>query len=140
MIETRGERCCNPGNIDRHDGTLWQGMAHDQSKDHRFVVFSRAHFGIRALAKVLLTYHRKHGLCTVKALIDRWAPPSENNTGAYVNHVAQLLGVGIESVLDVDSPECLEVLVRAIIQHENGRVIYSDSDIIKAVDSALGAA
>ncbi len=136
MIETRGERNRNPGNIDRN-ATLWQGMAQDQSGDSRFVVFSDAHFGIRALAKVLLSYYRKHGLKTVHAIIDRWAPPSENNTGAYVNHVANVLGVGIDASIDVADPATLEALTRAIIEHENGRCNYSDADLIKAVDSAL---
>ena len=137
MIETRGERNFNPGNIDRNSNTLWQGMAQNQSGDGRFVVFSDAHFGIRALAKVLLSYYRKHGLNTVHKIIDRWAPPSENNTGAYVNHVASVLGVGIDAPIDVTDPSTLEILTRAIIEHENGRCIYSDADLIKAVDSAL---
>ena len=138
MIETRGERNNNPGNIDRN-AILWQGAAQDQSGDSRFVVFSDAHFGIRALAKVLLSYYRKHGLNTVHKIIDRWAPPSENNTGAYVNHVANVLGVGIDAPIDVTDQNALEVLVRAFIEHENGRCVYDDSAIIKAVDSALEA-
>lgn len=138
MKETRGERNCNPGNIDRN-AIMWQGMASDQTGDGRFVVFSNAHFGIRALAKVLLSYYHKHGLDTVQKIIDRWAPPSENNTGAYVNHVATVLGVGEDARIDVTDPQTLEVLVRAIIEHENGRCIYPDDVLIKAVDAALEA-
>ena len=138
MIQTRGERNNNPGNIDRTT-ILWQGMANDQSTDSRFIVFEAATWGIRALGKVLLGYYRVHGLNTVRGLIDRWAPPSENNSGAYVNHVASQMGVGIDAPLTVDDPECLEGLCRAIIQHENGHVSYDDATIIKAVDSALEA-
>ena len=136
MIETRGEKNFNPGNIDRNN-TLWQGMAADQSGDSRFVVFTEPFYGIRALAKVLLSYYRKYGLNTVHKIIDRWAPPSENNTGAYVNHVAQVLGVGIDAKINVEDAQTLEVLVRAIIEHENGHCIYDDATIIKAVDAAL---
>ncbi len=135
-IQTREERINNPGGIDRNT-TRWQGMAQDQSTDPRFVVFTDPVFGIRALAKVLLSYYRYHGLNTVHGIINRWAPPSENNSGAYVNHVAQCLGVGIDAPLTVDEPECLEALCRAIIQHENGRCVYDDATIIKAIDSAL---
>lgn len=137
MIETRGERNFNPGNVERNN-IMWQGMAQDQSGDSRFVVFNDAHYGIRALAKVLLSYYRKYGLNTVHKIIDRWAPPSENNTGAYINHVAQVLGVGIDAKINLEDDQTLEVLVRAIIEHENGRCVYEDSTIIKAVDSALG--
>ena len=136
MIQTRGERNNNPGNIERNT-ILWQGMAQDQSSDSRFVVFTNEHFGIRALAKVLLSYYRKYHLDTVHKIIDRWAPPSENNTGAYINHVAQGLGVGIDAKINLEDDQTLEVLVRAIIEHENGHCVYDDSTIIKAVDSAL---
>jgi hypothetical protein len=135
MIETRGERNHNPGNVERN-ATAWQGVSGLQS-DSRFVVFADPHFGIRALAKVLLTYYRKHNLNTVRGIIDRWAPPSENNSGAYVNHVAAFLAVGIDAPLDLEDENCLEALIRAIIVHENGRCVYDDATIIKAVDSAL---
>ena len=138
MIETRGERNNNPGNIDRSQ-IMWQGMSPDQSSDSRFIVFTDPIFGIRALAKVLLSYFRKYGLNTVHGIIDRWAPPSENNTGAYVNHVATVLGVGIDAPINVEDEQTLEVLVRAIIEHENGRCVYDDATIISGIDSALEA-
>ena len=136
MIPTRGERNNNPGNIDRN-ATVWQGMAQDQSRDQRFVVYEKPHYGIRALAKVLLSYYRKHGLNTVHKIIDRWAPPSENNTGAYVNHVATVLGVGIDAPIQVDDQATLEALTLAIIEHENGRCVYANDEIVKAVEAAL---
>ena len=136
MIQTRGERNCNPGLIDRNGGTLWQGMAEVQT-DSRFVTFTDPVFGIRALAKVLLSYYRKHHLYTVHAIIDRWAPPSENNTGAYINHVASELGVGIDAPVDLEDPGMLEALVKAIIEHENGHCAYGDDTIRKGIDSAL---
>lgn len=135
-MTTRGERNHNPGNIDRN-ATKWQGMAEDQSGDPRFVVFKDDVSGIRALAKVLLSYQRKHGLKTVRQIINRWAPPVENDTGAYVNHVAKLLNVGPDDAVDVSQPEILEPLVVAIIKHENGRCIYDDATIVAAIDQAL---
>jgi hypothetical protein len=133
---TRGERNNNPGNIDRTT-IKWQGMSPDQSGDDRFVVFNTAHDGIRALAKVLLSYYRKYQLNTVRKIIDRWAPPTENDTTSYINHVAQLLGVGPDDPINAEDSDVLEVLVTAIIKHENGQCIYDDPTIIAAVDSAL---
>ena len=74
MIQTRGERNFNPGNIDKSDSTLWQGMAAVQS-DPRFVVFSDAVFGIRALAKILLNYYHKHDLNPIKDAKFEILPP-----------------------------------------------------------------
>ena len=135
MSETRGERNNNPGNIDQ-TAQLWVGQVQD-SREPRFCVFDTPENGIRALCRVLLTYYRKHGLNTVAKIVNRWAPPSENDSGAYINHVAHLLGVGQDAVIDVEDVDTLEILARAIIQHENGRCIYEDATIVKAVDLAL---
>jgi len=125
MSKPRGIRNHNPGNI-RH-GSKWQGMAAIQT-DKSFVQFDSAEWGIRALYKVLLTYRNKHSLDSVAGIIDRWAPPSENDTGAYVESVARRLGVSVNETLSLDRyPE----LVAAIIKHENGRNPY-DMDTIRA--------
>jgi len=111
-------------------------MSPDQSSDSRFVVFTSPVWGIRALAKVLLTYSRVYpqdtpqDIDTVREIINRWAPPVENDTGAYVAAVCKTLGVGPDDVIDVTDEAIMSGLVRAIIRHENGRVIY-DADLIE---------
>jgi hypothetical protein len=132
---TRGERNNNPGNIDRN-ATKWQGMAPLQT-DPRFVVFTDAVFGIRALACVLLSYYRKHDLKTVRSIINRWAPPVENNSDAYVDAVCRQCSVEPDDILNPETDSCLEMLVRAIIKHENGEVIYDDATIMRGVEMAL---
>lgn len=112
-------------------------MATDQSSDSRFIVFTSAEFGIRAIGKELLSYYRKHGLNTVRGIIHRWAPPNENDTGAYVAAVARQCSVEPDDMINPENSGCLEMLVRSIIQHENGRVIYDDATIVKAIDEAL---
>ncbi len=116
----RGVRNANPGNIDR-TGTKWQGMAADQSGDPRFIVFDAPEWGIRAIVRVLRTYYDKHGLRTVKGIINRWAPPVENDTEAYYVTVAKKLGVDPGEQIDIDDLDTLRTLVKAIIRHENGR-------------------
>ena len=116
----RGIRGNNPGNIDRTT-TRWQGMASDQSGDPRFIVFEAPEWGIRAIVRVLRTYYDKHGLRTVKGIINRWAPPVENDTEAYYVTVAKKLGVDPGEQIDIDDLDTLRTLVKAIIRHENGR-------------------
>lgn len=137
MKTPRGIRNCNPGNIDR-TGDKWQGMAADQSSDSRFVVFVAPHWGIRALAKVLLSYQRKHGLKTIRGIIDRWAPPVENNTDAYVDQVAKACGVEPDDTIDIENKAVLRALVSSIIKHENGQQPYGDAVIELGLDLALG--
>lgn len=135
-LPPRGVRNNNPGNIDR-DGTPWAGMAAAQT-DPRFVVFDAPEYGIRALAKVLLTYQKKHGLNTVADIIARWAPPVENDTGAYAAHVAAKIGVGVTDHLDLSNEVVLAGLVMAIIAHENANFAYPETTILAGVNLALG--
>lgn len=122
---TRGLRNNNPGNI-KYDGTPWEGLANPPS-DGTFAIFTDAIYGIRALGKILSNYIAIDGIApTVTALISRWAPPSENDTAAYIAAVANSLGVDPNTTLDLSatlsdgSPNpTLPALVAAIIQHEN---------------------
>jgi hypothetical protein len=139
---TRGERNNNPGNIERN-AIQWHGMAIDQSGDPRFCVFKQPEFGIRAIAKILLNYSRKftegskEDIDTVREIVNRWAPPIENDTGAYVHAVASAMGVEPDATIKIDDPEVLGKLAVAIIHQENGRCQYDPATIQRAVTSAL---
>lgn len=125
----RGVRNNNPGNIDRN-ATKWQGMSADQSSDPRFVVFIAPKYGIRALAKTLITYQEKYGLKTVRQIINRWAPAQENDTAAYIRVVARECRVDPDAIIDLDSSAVMLPLVRAIVRHENGGCPYSDDELM----------
>lgn len=140
---TREERIFNPGGIDRVEGVTWKGQDPDQTKDRRFVVFQGPLWGIRALARVLLTYSRVYpqddprDIDTVREIISRWAPGSENDTWAYITHVSRLMGVGPDDPIDVTDESVMVQLVKAIVDHENGRVNYPDELIKDGVRRAL---
>ena len=142
MAQTRGERNSNPGNIERN-ATKWKGMSPDQSGDKRFVVFTSSVWGIRALARLLLTYSTLYpqdtprDIDTVREIINRWAPPVENNTSAYVAAVAKECGVGPDDQIDIANEGTMKRIVTAIIRHENGRVSYSEELIEDGVSRAL---
>lgn len=121
-----GIRNFNPGNIRHAQGVRWQGMAATQA-DTNFVQFTGPRWGIRAIARVLITYQDKRlaadgsRIDSVREIIERWAPPTENNTEAYVLAVSRALGLdpNFEGV-DVYDYEVMRVLVPTIIRHENG--------------------
>lgn len=133
MAATRGERNNNPGNI-RLSSAPWQGKV--GGSDTAFETFADAKAGIRALAVNLRTYQNRHGLDTIRAIITRYAPASENNTAAYVRAVANAVGTGPDDQIDLSSDGTLTALVAAIITHENGRNVYTWSDIAAAVSAA----
>ncbi|OWJ68693.1 structural protein P5 [Inquilinus limosus] len=135
---TRGERNNNPGNIERNAANPWQGRLSEaeyrgtiefRQNGGRFEVFSAPVWGIRALAALLIAYQDRHDLRTIRGVISRWAPGHENDTGAYVAHVAALTGFGPDAVLDLHGYQHLAPLVKALITHENGRNAYPDSVI-----------
>lgn len=123
----RGIRNHNPGNL-RRSADPWQGLATTQT-DAEFFQFVSAKWGIRALARTLIAYQDRVGLRNIKQMIGRWAPPVENDTGAYVRVVAAAVGVGPEERIDVHDYAVLRPLVLAIIKHENGQQPYTEAEI-----------
>ncbi|HFI2241586.1 structural protein [Pseudomonas aeruginosa] len=115
----RGIRNFNPGNIRHAKGSRWQGMSANQN-DSAFVQFTGPQWGIRAIARTLITYQDKHALRTIRQIISRWAPPSENNTESYIRQVAARVGVAPDARIDVYDYRTMRTLVEAIVRHENG--------------------
>lgn len=126
----RGLRNNNPGNIVR-TSERWQGMSADQSRDSRFVVFDSPTWGLRALARILRTYHSR-GLTTVQAMIGRWAPPIENDTGAYIGAVANAVGVAPQQPIAL-TDDLLSRIMEAIVKHENGTQPYAPELYAQAI-------
>lgn len=131
----RGLRNNNPSNI-RH-GDKWQGLAPDQ-KDPDFCTFRSPFWGLRAMARILLNYQRRSNRNTVRQIIERWAPPVENDTGAYVRAVANEIGINPETPVDLTNAGLLARLVAAIVRHENGQQPYSLEAISEACAAAIG--
>lgn len=135
MNPTRGICNNNPGNLELNPANKWDGMSRIQN-DGRFVQFIAMPYGLRALIKTLMTYHRK-GFNTVAKIINRWAPNHENPTDDYVRFVAASAGLDPDAVIDPDSDELVRV-AKGIVRFENGPEVaaryISEDDWSKAVD------
>ena len=92
----RGIRNNNPLNI-RRSATRWQG-AREEQKDKSFVQFKSMAYGYRAAWKILQSYYERFSRqgkpFTVRNIISRWAPPTENDTEAYIISVLKLGSLG----------------------------------------------
>lgn len=131
----RGIRNNNPGNLEYSKTNPWVGQTGD---DGRFAKFETPEHGIRALGRNLLSYQRQ-GIDTVSDIINRWAPPQDNNnTDAYIKSVCAQLGVTPDQQLDASNPDTLKALCAAIIHHENGSQPYSDQQLSTGVSAAIG--
>ena len=114
---TRGMRNNNPLNI-RHSADRWQGASAEQ-QDKSFVQFESMAYGYLAAWKVLdsycLHFRRIRKPYTLSNIIRRWAPPSENDTDAYIRSVVLLSGLGgQESIPRPLRGICLEKTARLI--------------------------
>lgn len=120
---TRGLRNNNPGNI-RHSSTCWQGEVVSNEGvdggDIEFKTFVSMAYGYRAMFKLLNTYSSKRECRTLRAMIMRWAPPTENNTEAYIAAVCLWTSLTAESLVDVTNHATMVALVSAISRMENG--------------------
>jgi hypothetical protein len=132
----RGESNNNPGNLRWVAGIHWLGLADPPRDDKGFCRFVSAGFGIRALARDLLTSWRD-GRRSVEAIVAAYAPPSENDAAAYIAAVSKALSVAPSAALDLADHDTLRALVRAVIRQEEGRVIYDDNTIGQAISMAL---
>lgn len=122
----RGIRNNNAGNI-RATGNWqeWQGAI---GKDEQgFIIFDTPENGLRAMARILRNYRDLYQINTVEGIINRWAPPVENDTGSYIEHVASAIGIDKNKPLETfDYPALMAVITR----HENGQQPYSDNQLM----------
>lgn len=114
----RGIRLNNPGNIRHGTNTFWVGET-TQQPDPSFVQFSAPVYGLRALMKILKTYFVAYHLNTIREIISRYAPATENNTDAYIADVAKRAGIGADDSI-ADIKEIVIPLAEVISFHENG--------------------
>ena len=131
-MKPRGIRNNNPGNI-RH-GEQWEGLSEVQS-DRSFCVFKSPEYGIRAIAKIMISYKRQK-YNTPEKIIYRWAPPCENDTDSYTLSVCQAIGAEPDQIIDVCQKDVMLKLIKSIIHHENGIQPYSDETILKSIEMA----
>lgn len=95
---SRGLQNCNPGNI-RQSKVRYKGEVRP-SRDPAFKQFESLAWGYRAIFVLLDTYRIRYGLDTIRGMISRWAPPSENHTETYIRTVADAVGIPDRQPLD----------------------------------------
>ncbi len=132
----RGIRNNNPFNI-RKSPTEWKGEV--IGLDDTFETYDTPIDGIRAGCKILRSYKHKYGIDTVRKCIERFAPPNENDTSAYMIQVAHELNVGLDDIINLDDEGTLFLMARAIIRHENGQQPYGYEELTGGVKAALEA-
>lgn len=135
VLNTSGYKGCNPLNV-RASSDKWRGSI--GQNDNGYVIFSTPMDGIRAAATVIKNYGTKYGINTVRDIVSRYAPASENPTDDYIANVCKGTGYQPDEKLDTKNPKVLKKLVTAMMKQEIGDVPYSEETINEGVQRALG--
>lgn len=130
VLQPRGIRNKNPLNIRWSSVNNWKGQVGKDSGG--FSIFDTPENGIRAAARILDNY-AKRGIFTLGDIVKTWAPAVENNVEAYTAHVEK--GVGKSRSTRITRADYLPLL-RVMIQHENGKQPYTDSQILAGINAA----
>lgn len=128
MSKPRGLKNNNPLNI-RKNNTKWQGLAEEQT-DKSFFVFVAPEWGYRAALRTLQNYKRMHGLTTIRQWVNRWAPPVENDTEAYIRCVCQRTGMPESAEPNIYNKTIMCNIVAAMSYMENGKAAVME-DVYK---------
>ena len=119
IMTPRGLRNNNPCNI-RLSRTTYEGEV-KPSQDSAFKQFQTIAYGYRAAFVLLDYYYSRLGLKTLRQMLGRWAPPIENDTGAYVRHVSSAAGCSPDVEIDISDRNLMVKIVSEMSRVENGR-------------------
>lgn len=121
----------NPGNI-RKSTIKWQGEVPGPGE---YVTFDSLVNGYRAQI-ILLNNYIKAGHDTIDKIINRWAPPSDNNpTNDYINFVSNKTGIAPTKKLAYNDYDVLTKLALAMSFFEHG-VNDKDGLLSEAITNA----
>lgn len=131
----RGIRNNNPGNLN-YAGQA--GATKESGANGRFAVFGSMEEGVGALGKQLRLYAAR-GTNTIRKIVGKYAPASENNVGAYISALVSATGIDADTPLNLDDAKTMQALVKGIINHENGAGHVSDAQIAAGLSGGGGA-
>jgi hypothetical protein len=126
----RNWRNNNPGNIEF--GQFSQSMGAVGS-DGRFAVFPTLAEGSKAKEELLFGSRSKYVNLSIADAINRYAPPTENNTAAYINSVVKALGVPPTTILGTLDSGQKSTLLSAINQVEG----FKEGKVLQAATGGI---
>ena len=105
---TIADRFNNPANL-----RAAAGYQTANTKSGKFAVFPTLDEGVLAAAKQLQIYGTR-GVDNIHDIVGKWAPPKENNTRAYIDHVTKATGRSEFEKLNLNDPKVLAQLISSM--------------------------
>ena len=94
VLGTRAARNRNPGDIEYGNFAAHHGAT---GSDGRFAIFPDAATGFAALRELLM---QDYAGMTLKAALNRFAPPFENNVSSYLANIVAWTGAAPTDIID----------------------------------------
>jgi hypothetical protein len=117
----------NPGNLRNPSGVGFQRFGSQEE-------------GLRAMARQLRRYQTRDHLSTIADIVTKYAPPSENDTAAYIGDVAKRTGFAPNQPLDLGNVDTLARLMSAMVRHEDHKKNIPPSAIVEVINNTGGNA
>lgn len=116
----------NPGNLRKPGGWGFQSFGSEAD-------------GVKAIARQLSLYQNRDHLDTVRGIISKYAPPSENDTEGYIASVSKRTGFDPNQKLDLNNKDQMSALISAITKQENSKSNYTPKAVVEILDSTGGS-
>lgn len=130
--KTRAERNFNPGNLN-YAGQA--GASLEAGSNARFAKFNSEEEGIAALVRQLRLYQQR-GIDTIGEIVKKYAPPSENDTQAYVANMARWTGLSADEKLNFNDTETVRRMVEGISRKEGRYTPLTEGQIMSGINLA----
>ncbi len=127
-----GSKRNNPGNL------------REPGKTKGFASFDSVDDGVRAMDHQLQLYANRDHLNTIRGMVSKYAPSSENDTDGYIRYLEKATGFKSDQRLDMSDPNTRAIVEAGMIQHESPNFKELDTKQVLAaitnrVDSAADA-
>lgn len=130
---TIADRFNNPANL-----RAAAGYQTANTKSGKFAVFPTLDEGVLAAAKQLQIYGTR-GVDNIHDIVGKWAPPKENNTRAYIDHVTKATGRSEFEKLNLNDPKVLAQLISSMSVKEGMGNRLSEEKVTRIINNAGGA-
>jgi hypothetical protein len=107
---TRADRNFNPLNL-RTKGNAGRDSG-------GFAKYTDEESGWGAARRQLSLYYTRDKLDAISGIINKWAPPSENDTKSYIAQVSKAMGIGENDKLNLSDPAIMAKLSSYMARHE----------------------
>lgn len=139
MSQPLGLSLNNPFNLEVTEAN-WIGEI--KSIHPPYCQFDTMEHGLRAGYRNLMTAYYRHGRTTLRAILTPYAPPSENDTEAYIQAGSEELGLTLGQEIPIlhgvppDQQSVFIDLGAFIIHHEQGQQPFTDAQLRQAIIDA----